>query len=98
MKKSMYTCALALLAALVLFSCQHHNDTSSDATSADSAKVSQQSLSDTYKSAITSIIQQDSALDRSADGIDSLIATGTRTLELSQCPRDFAVAYYDHIV
>ncbi len=49
-----------------------------------------------YSRAITELLQEDARNSRTSTDYTQ-IASGMRRLDLSQCPRDFAVAYVDHI-
>jgi len=51
----------------------------------------------TEKDAITELLKEDSLNLVANQGNDSVVAAGMRQLDLSHCPRDFAVAYVDHL-
>jgi|GEM_PF-2488041 len=50
-----------------------------------------------YQNAIITLLAQDSAVSNFYLGDDSRVAAAMRNLDISQCPREFAVAYVDHI-
>lgn len=59
-------------------------------------QAQQQALA--YKSAITTLLAQDYTISVSLYSSDkNRVAEEMRKLDMSQCPRDFAVAYLDHI-
>ncbi len=99
----------AILAGMLLFSCGNSHDSSNeqplysnpstvDTTSAKATDlqpaISQYELD---KAAVNDVLQQDSKNGAIHDGNDSLIVVGMRAIDLSKCPRDFAVAYVDHM-
>lgn len=50
-----------------------------------------------YANAITTLLAQDVQVNRQSKGDNTQLVAEMRKLDMSQCPRDFALAYLDHI-
>jgi len=102
MKKMMRTWLMIMLAMILLFSCEHTAHTApviadNPVPLLDHVQDQRKNQADAYKTAITTLIQQDSLNAVVNKGDYTAIAAGMRQLDLSQCPRDFAVAYVAHM-
>jgi hypothetical protein len=50
-----------------------------------------------YKMAVVTVLKADSTIGATSNGNFTAQALAMRRLDLSQCPRDFATAYIDHV-
>ncbi len=93
--------AVVLAATFLLFSCTQNTRTSPETADSTAIRQSiqdqQQRQAEACKTAITTLLQQDSTVNHSADADYAAIATGMRQLDLSQCPRNLAVDYVTHM-